>query len=523
VSTIVCSSIDFNYTSPYSEVFTNLSLVIDTRWKTGLIGRNGRGKSTLLGLISGELLPTSGHLTCPVETRAFPGHVGDHDAPVIKVARDLVAPFDRWEAEMEALLKSASPEDMERYAYLQARYQDTGGYEIDGLIEREFDLMGLSMGLLDRPYGELSSGQQTRVQIVSLFLSRQTYPLIDEPTNHLDLPGRKAVAEYLKGQKGFLLVSHDRALLDACTDHTVSINRSDVRVNRGNWSQWHTEMTRELESEQKSRARIEGEVAQLQRAARDRRDGAQKKESEKYGNSHADTGFIGHKAAKQMKRALSTEKRIATQLEDKQKLLANQEKTRELVVTTDTREGRLQLSVNNLTIRLGGTTLVKNLSFTVSGGERLVLLGANGCGKTSVLNAIAGQIEFDGVVNYRGRSISRSWQYRLWSEGMLRDHLVSSQMDETRFRQYLGSFDVRGDIFDQPLETFSQGQLKKVDLTRSMMTPADLLIWDEPVNYLDLDTREMLEAGILRGAPTMILIEHDERFVEAVSTTVIRL
>ena len=96
-------------------------------------------------------------------------------------------------------------------------------------------------------------------------------------------------------------------------------------------------------------------------------------------------------------------------------------------------------------------------------------------------------------------------------------------MNETRFRQYLGILDVRGDIFEQPLESFSQGQLKKVDLTRSLLEPAELLLWDEPMNYLDVDSREMIEDGIIRGNPTMLVIEHDEQFIESVATTVINL
>jgi lincosamide and streptogramin A transport system ATP-binding/permease protein len=149
--------------------------------------------------------------------------------------------------------------------------------------------------------------------------------------------------------------------------------------------------------------------------------------------------------------------------------------------------------------------------------------GPNGCGKSSVLDAIVGKIEFDGTVSFRGRHLSRSWQQPLWSSGSLREHLKHSELDETRLRQYLGVLDVRGDIFEQPLESLSQGQLKKVDLTRSLLEPAEVLLWDEPMNYLDVDSREMIEDGIIRGNPTTLLIEHDEQFIESVATTVINL
>ena len=511
---------EFAYGS--ADLFFDLSLVIDTEWRTGLVGRNGRGKTTLLKLINRDLEIQAGDFTCPVETRYYPG-APIEGATTQRVARQLVAPFEEWQKEMDLLLASEDEGAMDAYSNLLGRFQDARGYEIDGLIETEFEKIGLPHDILDKPFDELSLGQQTRVQIVALFLSEGCYALIDEPTNHLDIPGREILASYLASQQGFLLISHDRSLLDACTDHIVSINKSDVRLNRGNWSTWHADMSNELLSEGRTRHRLEAEIKQLSRAALARRAGADRKESEKYGDSHADTGFIGHKSAKQMKRAIGAERRIEKQISEKESLLANQEKKRVVTVASDSVADKQLLNVNNLSIEFSGIEVVHNLSFSIGAGDRVALTGPNGCGKSSVLNAIDGLIEFAGSIAFGTRSISRAWQHPVWVSGMLRGHLDEAGLDETRFRQLLGSLDVRGEVFEQPLDSFSQGQLKKVDLTRSMLEPAELLLWDEPLNYLDVDTREMLEEGILDGGATMLFVEHDQRFIENIATAVVKL
>lgn len=522
MSAITLSHVDFHYTSPYAEVFQDLSLVLDSTWRTGLVGRNGRGKSTLLKLIAGEVALAGGHVSAAEIMRCFPGKVSNPGDSTLAVARELVAPFGYWEAEMARLLALGDEAALDRYATLQQQYQSAGGYEIDGLIEKECHALDLPLDVLGQPFNTLSAGQQTRVQILSLFLHPHGFALIDEPTNHLDLEGRQQMAGYLARKPGFILVSHDRALLDACTDHIVSINRNDVRINQGNWSSWQLQMEREQCQEERRRDRIEAEVRQLNKAASQRRQGAGQKESEKYGDSHADTGYIGRRAAKQMKRALNVERRIETQLNEKSALLQNQEKAREISITTGAASGTL-LTLNNVDIAWDEKLIISNISFTVDAGERIALQGRNGTGKSSLMHAIRQGKAAAGVVKFRGRHLSAAHQKPLWQSGYLRALLSDNGFDETLFRQYLGLLDVRGESFERPLETFSLGQLKKVELVRSLLTPADLLLWDEPMNYLDVDSREMLEAGLQKGSPTMIFVEHDAAFIDRIATRVIDL
>jgi lincosamide and streptogramin A transport system ATP-binding/permease protein len=531
VPSITLRHLDFNYDSPYAEVFKDLSLLIDSGWRTGLVGRNGQGKSTLLRLIAGQLSPLAGELDVPVRTRYFPLEVNARLATRDAV-KDAIAPFRAWEAEMSALLAAGDAESVTRYGELHEQFTARGGYAVEAAIEAEFSEMRLPQEFLDRPLETLSGGEQTRALIVSLFVDGGAFPLIDEPTNHLDIEGRQLLLEYLARKPGFLLVSHDRHFLDGAVDHIVSINKSDVRVNRGNFSQWRRHMDEELLHEQRTRENIEREVKQLARAARERRRGADAREKEKRSNNPArggaamkDTGFIGHRAAKQMKKAITIERRIDDQLKEKRGLLKNKEKERTLKIETRSGQGARLLTVQNVSIGYGGTRLLQNVSFPVSPGDRIALLGPNGCGKTTLLNAICGEVDcLEGFIHKPGHvRISRAYQQPRWGEGSLRERIESAGIEETRFRQLMGVFGIPGDVFERDLATFSQGQLKKVDLCRSMMHEADLLLWDEPLNYVDLYSRTQIEAASLDYHPTLVFIEHDRAFVDNVATEIVSL
>lgn len=531
MSVITLRHLEFYYNLSAVPVFADLDLAIDVHWRTGLVGRNGQGKSTLLKLIAGQLIPSAGELDVPTGTRYFPASA-DPSAATRDVIKDAIAPFRQWEEEMAQCLARGDEPALSRYGELLEQFTRMDGYKVDAAIEREFDAMQMHPRLLARSFGSLSGGEQTRALIVSLFADERTLPLIDEPTNHLDMAGREIVKAYLAGKPGFILVSHDRHFLDGAVDHIVSINRSDVRVNRGNYSRWRRHMDEELLHEQRTRENIEREVKQLKRAARARRDGANSREGDKYarpgdkGNvAMKDTGFIGHRAAKQMKRALSVERRIDHQLEQKRQLLKNEEKHREVRISTRQRASGRLLLLQDVSLGYGGKVLLEKLSLSVAPGDRVAIIGGNGSGKTSLFNAIFGELRpLTGIIQLPAHvTASRAWQQPRWCDGQLREKLDSAGLDETRFRQFMGSFGVGGEVFERDLETFSQGQLKKVDLVRSMQEEADLLLWDEPLNYIDLYSREQIEDAILGHSPTMVFIEHDRRFIDKVATRIVDL
>jgi lincosamide and streptogramin A transport system ATP-binding/permease protein len=528
MATIVFDRVEFHYRDPHQDVFTGLDLVIETRWRTALVGRNGRGKTTLLRLIAGELRPTRGRLDVPVEARLFAAEPADLSRRALEVVRAAVGPFDDWRRELVALDGApAGSAELERWGELQARFEAAGGWDVDARIEREMELLGLDPAILGRPFSTLSGGERTRALIAALFLVPDAFALIDEPTDHLDLAGRERLAGYLAAKPGFLLASHDRALLDACADHTVAIERSGAQLVRGGYSAWKRERDRREESERKRRASLEREVAALRRAARDRRDGADRKERQTRGAG--DKGFVGHRAAKQMKRALEIERRVERRIEERSTLLRDWEKDRALTLETSKAAPPVPLLVSNLVLRLGDRVLVDRLSFELRRGARIVVTGPNGCGKTRLLDAVAGAplpppFALEGVVVLAPRTtVVRAYQEPRFRDGLLRDHLRAAGIDETRFRLTLGVLDVEGEIFERPLETWSRGQRKKADLACSFLGAQDLLIWDEPMNYLDVLSRERIEEAILASRATMLVVEHDRAFIDRVATEVIAL
>ncbi len=531
MSSIRFHHVDFQYDAPYNPVFSDLNLVMDTSWRTGLIGRNGQGKSTLLALLGGSLTPNGGSIEISERTLNFPARIEHGKLHTRHVIQDAVAPFRLWESEMAALLERGSPDDLDRYGAMHDRYQASGGYEIIGNIEREWGQIGLAQDILDRPFETLSGGEKTRALLVVLFVTNDVFPLIDEPTNHLDVDGRQQVAEYLASKAGFILVSHDRDFLDRAIDHVVSLNRQDVQVNQGNYSSWHQHMDEMERHEIRMRDNIKREVKQLKRVAQQRRQGAASREREKYKSGYADPpmkidrGHVGRMAAKQMKRALVAERRIDKSLEEKAALLKNQEKVRDLRVETRDAGKQQLLVANNLSFNYGHNCIIDNVSLAISPAMRVAITGANGSGKSTLLRLLAGELIPDsGVVSKPAHvTISRAFQHPVWRTGDLRTLLVEQSLDESRFRQIMGSFGVSGDVFDRALETFSQGQLKKVDLVRSLLTEADLIIWDEPLNYIDVLSREQIEAAIVASGPTMVFVEHDQRFVDHIATEVIGL
>ncbi len=518
MTNIICRGVGFTYPGSTEPVFHKLELLISTHWRCALVGRNGCGKSTLLKLLMGELAVDSGSVSMPEARCLFPGARPSGDVIVTDAVKDAAGPFRAWETQMAGLLEAGDTASLERFGDLEEKYSARGGYELDARINEEFDALGLSPALRDRRWDSLSGGERTRAVLAALFVQPDSYPLIDEPTNHLDMAGRMEVAEYLSGKSGFLLVSHDRDFLDQSVDHVVALNKESVRVQRGNYTLWRQQHEANQNRQLARNEILKKEIRSLHNAARHRREGAASRESDK--GPHMDKGFVGARAAKQMKRAISIERRVARNIEARQKLLHDHEKKHELKLAADSVTGRRLLTAEGLTATRGDRELFRNISVSVDAGEKLVVLGANGTGKTTLLEILAGERKADSGELKRAAQLSftRGYQTPRWRSGELRAHLDAAGIDEPLFRQIMGVLGVRGRTLDRPLEQLSPGQLKKLDLARSFVNRCDLLIWDEPLNYLDVDSREQI-VELLEATPvTLICVEHDRNFIERIAS-----
>lgn len=487
MSLIQVNHLTFGYEGSFDNVFEDVSFQLDTDWKLGFIGRNGRGKTTLLKLLLGEL-DAGGSIQTSVEFAYFPFPVSDPWQTAAELAEESVPGLEQWR------------------------------------FLKELRLLGLGEEILYRPFGTLSQGEQTKVLLACLFLRENTFPLIDEPTNHLDLAAREAVERYLRAKEGFILVSHDRALLDACTDHILSINRLGIEVQRGNYSSW--QQNRELRDrfEQAENERLKKDIRRLSAAAKQAAGWSDAVEKTKKGSRIAglrpDRGAIGHKAAKMMKRAKAIETRLEAAAEEKEGLLRNIETAEVLKIHPLTHPKQILVSCEDLSVCYGDSPVFSGLSFTLSRGERIALSGWNGCGKSSVLKLLEGQkIPHTGSLKTAGGlRLSYLAQDASSLRGGLREYAQARGIDETLFKAILRKLDFPRTQFEKDLSSYSEGQKKKVLVAGSLSEEAHLYIWDEPLNYIDILSRQQIEELILAGQPTMIFVEHDRVFQEKIAT-----
>lgn len=493
MSLLSISNVYFEYEGAFEPVFENLSLQLDTQWRLGLIGRNGRGKTTLLKLLSGELSPIRGSITGGGNFRRFPFPVQNPSLPALEVAEQACPGYEFWE------------------------------------LCREVSLLGLAEETLFQPFDTLSGGEQVKVLLGALFLNREGYLLIDEPTNHLDLTGRELLARYLNGKQGFLLVSHDRAVLDGCTDHILSLNREGIELQKGNFSSWEENRRRQNAFEKVRQEKLEKEVSRLGEAARRTSGWSDSVEKTKYATKNSglrpDRGYIGHKSAKMAKRAKAVQGRREKALEEAKGLLKNQESTEELKLSPLAFHGRRLIEAKDVTVFYGEKAAFPPVSFTVEQGERIALAGKNGCGKSTLLKLICGQpLPYAGEFFVpKGLTISYLPQHTDHLSGTLAAFEREHGLDASLFRAILRKLDFSREQFDKRLEEYSAGQKKKVLLAKSLCEPAHLYVWDEPLNFIDLFSRMQIEELIKASGATMVLVEHDRAFLDRCATRVISL
>lgn len=512
---IRCADVSFHYEDTDQLLFDHLNLELDCTWKSAIIARNGRGKTTLLKIIHGELEPSGGTLIKEVKTELFPVKIQNPQLRVLELIKNYLGPYVECEAVMADFLEGNVSEN--QYGEALSLYLDFGGYEIEPRIRRECHRLKLNEKILEQSYESLSGGEQTKVQMVMLFLKPNQFILLDEPTNHLDLVGIQVLASYLNQKDGFLVVSHHRDFLNQCVNHVIAIEKHEVVVMQGDYDSYEHDYELKKEYELKQRTKIEKDVKRLELAARERRNWSNAKEKEKIGAG--DKGFVSHRAAKLMKRALSVERRINEQLEHKKELIKYRDSLPYLKILQRTKAQTL-LQVSHLQVGYNGHILIDDLSLTIEAGNRWAICGPNGCGKTTFIKCLLGEVQFqDGYIKVDNRVvISYVSQFPCYQSGFLRDILQKEQLEEARFRSILGALSCHREIFERDLSTFSLGELKKVDIARSLYHESQLLIWDEPLNGMDVFSRRAIEEAILIYQPTMLFVEHDEEFIHAIAT-----
>ena len=488
MSLINVTNLTFAYDGSYENIFENVNFQIDTDWKLGFTGRNGRGKTTFLNLLLGKY-EYRGSITASVSFSYFPYHVEDLGILAIDAVEAMHLDYEYWR------------------------------------VAREMAKLQLDDAVLYRPYGTLSNGEQTKLQLAVLFSKENHFLLIDEPTNHLDIRGRELVSKYLSSKKGFILVSHDRAFQDGCVDHILSINKSDIQICKGNFSAWLENKQRQDAFEQAENEKLKKEIARLEETAREKANWSDRVEASKIGEHAFDRGYIGHKAEKMMTRSKAIEKRQTAAIEEKSKLLRNIERSDTLKIFQTPFHTKRLAELKGVTIDYGDGAVCEDISFTIQMGDRIALQGPNGSGKSSIIKLLCGQaIPYTGQLWLgNGLKISYVNQDTSGLRGKLSDFARNAGIDESLFLAMLAKLDVPKTQMEKDMSSLSAGQKKKVLLARSICEPMHLHIWDEPMNYIDVISRMQIEELLLEYQPTILFVEHDKAFCENVATKIVEL
>ncbi|MDO4270507.1 MAG: ATP-binding cassette domain-containing protein [Eubacteriales bacterium] len=491
MSIIEITNLSFGYEGSYENIFENVSLRLDTDWRLGLVGRNGRGKTTLLRLLQGAY-EYAGQIRSSLSFDYFPFPAPDPAKSALDAVEAIAPDYEYW-----------------RFA-------------------RELHWLGLSDEVLYRPYGTLSGGEQVKTLLALLFSRENRFLLIDEPTNHLDLAGRALVADYLRSKSGFLLVSHDRAFLDGCVDHILSINKMNIELQKGNFSSWFCNKARQDAFELAENERLRGDIRRLDEAARRAARWSDRTEQGKHARNSGlrpDRGFVGHKAAKLMQRAKSIEARKTEAAAEKAALLHNIERADELALHPLVYRAQTLIELTDVCVRYGGAPVVEGVRFAVARGARIALSGPNGCGKSSLLRLAAGlDVPHTGEVR-RGSGLTVSYvpQDASFLSGSVTGYAARCGVDRSLFLTILRKLDFPRALFERDMAFYSEGQKKKVLLARSLCEQAHLYIWDEPLNFIDVFSRIQLERLLDEYRPTLLFVEHDRAFCDRIATETVRL
>lgn len=492
MSLISVNNLTFGYDGICNNIFEDVSFNIDTDWKLGLIGRNGKGKTTLLKLLQGKYEYT-GTISKNVDIDYFPFEVTNKERMAIEIVNEIAPNAEDWE------------------------------------IMKELNLLNNETEILYRSFKLLSGGEQVKILLISLFLKGNNFLLIDEPTNHLDIETRNNLVDYLEKKKGFILVSHDRNFLDKVVNHIIAINNSNIEIQQGNFSSWKENKDRVDNFEIKQNERLQKDINRLEIASKNSArwsNEAEKGKSKKYNSETTiDKGYVGHKASKMMKSSKVMEQKIQKSIDEKTNLLKNVDRNDRLKMIPLICNKNSLVLANNLQVKYNDKEIFKPISFEVNNGDRVAIIGKNGIGKSSILKLILGEeLQYNGELKVANDlKISYVSQSTEDLKGTLKSFAQINQIDEGIFKAMLVKMGLLQSDFDTNIQDMSEGQKKKVLIAKSISEQANIYIWDEPLNYIDILTRERIEDVILNCNPTIIFVEHDEKFIEKVATKIINL
>jgi ATP-binding cassette subfamily F protein 3 len=521
-------------------ILHDVSFVVNAGARVGLIGANGCGKTTLLRIIAGEEQPDRGGVSVRGSVGYLPQGIALDDARAVGAyIRAGLAEYDGARARIETLAaqmaQSSSEELLAEYGDALARFDALGGYAVEYRIEEI--LAGLQLGKAhDTPITRLSGGQRTRVRLARLLIANPALLLLDEPTNHLDIAALEWLERFLASYRGAaIIVSHDRAFLDATVARILELDDQTHRITEyaGNYGVY-------VEAHARARAKQfdawqdqQNEIARLQSAARHLRGIAKFRKGGK-----ADTGdgfargFFANRGMETVRRAKSIERRIEHLLTDARVEKPPRAWQMKLEFGALPRGGQIVVALEDMSFAFGRDDpagrlddaahrlyVFRHANLTLQHGERIALVGPNGSGKTTLLRVIAGQLApTEGSVrigaNVRIGYMPQEQETLDANATPLSLIRALAPLDETQARHFLHFFLFEGDAVFTRVGALSYGERARLLLARLVVSGANCLLLDEPINHLDIPSRARFQAALDTFPGTIVIATHDRAFID---------
>ena len=493
-------------------ILNGVTFDVNTGERIGILGRNGCGKTTLFRLLCGELTPDSGEISIASGRRlglisqipVYPDGWTTED--VLRDAhRALYTIEDKLSVLAERMASDDSPALLAEYDRLQEAFRARGGYDMEFERNRVANGLDIPAEMRAQPFESLSGGEKTRVNLARLILEDTDILLLDEPTNHLDLHATEWLEEYLLHFKGTVLViSHDRYFLDRVVQRSIDLTHGTAEFFSGNYSFYVVERQRRFDEQLRQYEKDQAKLKQLTEAA---------------AKLHL-WAFMGND--KLHKRAFSMEKRM-------EKLAQTERPTAERKLKAQFKAGEFRadevLVTDGLTKGYGDRVLFHDLALTVTGGERIALIGDNGAGKTTFLKLLMCDETPDAGWVRRGPTVRTAYlpqivRFQDDTRSMVDTMLYECKCTPQDARDRLAAFGFQGEDVFKPVSALSGGERSRLKLCMLMGSEINLLVLDEPTNHLDIASREWMEDALEDYDEALLFVSHDRYFIEKFATRI---
>ena len=491
-------------------LYENANLHIKPKDKIGLVGQNGTGKSTLLKIINGDYLPSSGDVqkakdcTLGFLNQDLLSYQSDDSILDVALAafKETLAIQDEIDQVLKLMETDYSEEVINRLAYLQDRFESNEGYTIKAKAEEVLEGIGFQTSDLQKPLRQFSGGWRMRVMLAKLLLEKPSLLMLDEPTNHLDLPSIQWVENYLKNYEGaVVVVSHDQTFLDNCISTTVEVANETLTSYPGNYSFYKEEKKLRMELQQNAFENQQQMIKQTER-------------------------FIERFRAKATKSNQVQSRIKALDRLDRVHEVVNDEAFVNFKFKFSQKSGRDVVTLDQVSKAYGDLTILKNTTARIERGDKIALIGANGKGKSTLLRIIAGTEVGQGK-RVEGHNLIKAFFAQHQLEALTLDNEIIQEMSqagskktEMELRGVLGCFLFSNEEVYKKIKVLSGGEKSRVALAKTLISEANFLLLDEPTNHLDFQSVNILIQALQQYEGTFITVSHDRHFIKGVANKI---